>query len=179
MSRIGKQPIPIPKGVEVHSEGSRLRVKGPKGELSFDVPSEMELRQEDDVIWLDDKQGSKRSKALHGASRTRVANMVAGVTDGFSKTLEITGVGYRAQVEGRKLVLNLRHDHPVEFELPEGIDAEVGERPLTVTVRGIDKVLVGQMAANIRAVQKPDPYKGKGIKYADEQIRRKAGKSAG
>jgi large subunit ribosomal protein L6 len=179
MSRIGKQPIPIPKGVEVHKEGSNIRVKGPKGELNFDIPLEIEFRQEDDALWLEDKQGSKRSRALHGVSRTRVANMVAGVTVGFSKILEIIGVGYRAQVEGRKLVLNVRYDHPVEFVLPEGINAEVKDRPLTVTVSGIDKALVGQIAANIRAVQKPDPYKGKGIKYADERIRRKAGKSAG
>lgn len=179
MSRIGKLPIPLPKGVEVTHEGSAVRVKGPKGELGWTLPRGIALRQEDDGLVLDDQLGNTTGKALHGTSRALLANMVLGVTSGFSKVLEVNGVGYRVQLQGKKLVFNLNYDHPIEYPLPEGITAEVADRPLTVTIRGIDKQLVGQVAANIRAIQKPDPYKGKGIKYVDEQVRRKTGKSAG
>jgi large subunit ribosomal protein L6 len=179
MSRIGKQPIPIPTGVEVKMDGASVHIKGPKGGLEWSLPVGIGLRVDGGTIHLEDKLGNTRGKALHGTSRTLVANMVTGVTQGYTRALEIIGVGYRAQVAGRKLVLNLRYDHPIEFPLPEGVNAEVTDRPLKITLRGIDKALLGQTAANIRAFQKPDPYKGKGIRYEGEQVRKKAGKSAG
>jgi len=179
MSRIGKMPIPIPGGVEFKLDGKHVKVKGPKGELEWTVPKGMGVRVDDGVVHVDDQLGDNFGRALHGTVRTLLANMVQGVTEGYQKQLEINGVGYRAQMQGKTLVLNLNYDHPIEYPMPEGIEAEVTDRPLVVTVRGIDKQMVGQVAANIRAIQKPDPYKGKGIKYVGEQIRRKAGKSAG
>ena len=179
MSRIGKQPIPIPKGVEVVQDGQRVRVKGPKGELEWTLPDGIGLTRDGDTLKVENLLGNSRGNALHGVSRTRVANLVIGVSEGFRKTLEIVGVGYRAQVEGKNLVLNIQYNHPVVFPIPEGISIKVEDRPLRVIVEGIDKELVGQTAANIRAIQPPEPYKGKGIRYEGEQVRRKAGKSAG
>jgi large subunit ribosomal protein L6 len=179
MSRIGKEPITLPSGVEVRIEGRNVQVKGPKGQLSWTVPEGIGVTLDGGVVKVEDQLGNNRGKALHGVSRTIIANMVTGVSQGFKKTLEIVGTGYRAQVEGKNLVLNLQYNHPVVFPIPEGIEIKVEDRPLRVIVSGIDKQLVGQTAANIRAIQPPEPYKGKGIRYEGEQIRRKVGKAAG
>jgi large subunit ribosomal protein L6 len=176
MSRIGRKPIPVPSGVDVTIEGSRVTVKGPKGELSRTVPSEMDVTREDGEIVVTRPTDSKVHRSLHGLTRTLVANMVTGVTDGYRKGLEITGVGYRAQKVGEKLQLNLGYSHPIEIAPPPGISFEV-ETPTRLFVVGIDKELVGEIAAEVRATRKPEPYKGKGVRYANEYIRRKAGKA--
>jgi large subunit ribosomal protein L6 len=179
MSRVGKKAIPIPKGVTLVQDGLNVRAKGPLGELSAKLRDGMTVRIEDSVAHVDLSLATKQGSALHGVSRAIVANLVEGVSQGFKRDMEIVGTGYRVSLEGRKLVFKLNYDHPIEFALPDGISAEVADRPPRVTIKGIDKYLVGQTAANIRKLQPPEPYKGKGIKYADEQIRRKAGKSAG
>lgn len=182
MSRIGKQPIPIPPGVEVILEDRSVTVKGPKGVLTRTLRPEISVRREDSLLRVERKDDSRLAKALHGLSRTLIANMIQGVTEGYQKVLEVHGVGYRAQMVGKKLQLNVGYSHPVEIDPPPGIEFEVGQDPSAriplIYVRGIDKELVGQVAANIRAVRKPEPYKGKGIRYQGEQVRRKAGKSA-
>jgi len=178
MSRIGRKPIPIPQGVEVKIEGKVVTVKGPKGVLSHTVPAEIEVTLEDGEIRVHRKSDNKRSKALHGLTRTLIANMVTGVTEGFEKRLEIVGVGYRAQLEGKALRLSLGYSHPVIYPIPEGIEIEVPQ-PTKIVVRGIDKQKVGQVAAEIRALRKPDSYKGKGIRYEGEVVRLKAGKGRG
>jgi large subunit ribosomal protein L6 len=178
MSRVGLKPIPIPSGVEVAIEGSSVRVKGPKGELVHVTPPTIAVGKEGDELLVTRPDDERDNRALHGLTRSLVANMVTGVSQGFSRDLEIVGVGYRAIAQGpNKLELQLGFSHPVPFEAPEGITFEVPQ-PTRITVRGCDKQLVGQVAANIRKIRKPEPYKGKGIRYADERVLRKAGKSA-
>ena len=176
MSRIGKRPIPIPPKVTLTIEGQQITVKGPKGELSRVLPAQVILEQEGETLLVKRRDESRVARQRHGLSRTLVANMVDGVSKGFEKRLEIQGVGYRAQVQGRNLVLNVGYSKPVEMNPPEGITVAV-ENNTNVIVSGIDKEIVGNMAAQIRAVRPPEPYKGKGIRYAGEQVRRKAGKA--
>ena len=176
MSRIGRLPISVPSTVDVTIDGRQVTVKGPKGTLSRVLHPDMSVSQEDGTIVVTRPTEQKTHKQLHGLTRTLVNNMVVGVTDGYRKGLEITGVGYRATLNGRKLTLNLGYSHPVEIDPPEGISFEV-ENPTRLAVVGIDKELVGQIAAQVRASRKPEPYKGKGVRYAGERIRRKAGKA--
>ena len=178
MSRIGKKPIPIPQGVKVHVEGATVRAEGPKGKLAQPVPAGLTAKLEGNQIVISRAGDDRKVRALHGLARALVANMVTGVKDGFEKKLEIVGIGYRAQVQGRAIQLALGYSHPVVFPLPEGITAEI-DKQTAITLRGPDKAVVGQTAARLRMLRKPDPYKGKGIKYADEHIRRKVGKKAG
>lgn len=174
MSRIGKQPIAIPSGVEV-SLGDEIKVKGPKGALSTPADASVDYKIEDGQVIITRKDDSRRARAQHGLRRTLLANCVDGVSKGFEKSLEVIGVGYKVQVAGKSVVLTVGYSHPVEFPLPAGIEARVEGSKLTIS--GADKQLVGEVAAKIRKVRPPEPYKGKGIKYLDEQIRRKAGKS--
>ena len=177
MSRIGKLPVSILSGVTITvGDDNTVTVKGPKGELTEKISHEMILEQDNGVLTVKRPSDNKNHRALHGLSRTLINNMVVGVTSGFSKKLEIVGVGYRAQKQGNKLVLNVGYSHPVEFEEPEGISFEV-PGPNQIIVSGIDKQKVGQIAANIRAVREPEPYKGKGIRYENEYVRRKEGKT--
>lgn len=176
MSRIGKQPIAVPAGVTVTiSESNEVVVKGPKGTLTQSFDSAMNIALEENNVVVTRPNDLKRNRALHGLTRTLIANMIEGVTNGFTKVLEINGVGYRAQKQGKKLVLSLGYSHPVEMEDPEGLTTAVDGNKITVT--GIDKAAVGQFAAEIRDKRRPEPYKGKGIKYIDEVIRRKEGKT--
>ncbi|HEY9597625.1 MAG TPA: 50S ribosomal protein L6 [Allocoleopsis sp.] len=176
MSRIGKRPIPIPQKVTVTIDGQHVAVKGPKGELSRTLPAEVEVVQQDGSILVNRRSESRPARQRHGLCRTLVANMVEGVSNGFQKKLEIQGVGYRAQVQGRNLVLSVGYSHPVQIEPPDGIQISV-ENNTNVIVAGIDKEAVGNISARIRAVRPPEPYKGKGIRYAGELVRRKAGKA--
>jgi large subunit ribosomal protein L6 len=176
MSRIGRLPIAIPSGVDVTIDGRRVTVKGPKGELSRELHPDIGVSREDGSIVVTRPTEQKVHRQLHGLTRTLVNNMVVGVTDGYRKGLEITGVGYRATKVGEKLQLNLGYSHPIEIEPPKGITFEV-ENPTRLAVLGIDKELVGQVAAQVRSTRKPEPYKGKGVRYAGEQVRRKAGKA--
>ncbi len=177
MSRIGRKPIPVPAGVEVNVDGKTVRVKGPKGELTHTLPDEIAVeRGEDGSLAVTRTNDHRRAKELHGLSRTLVANLLVGVTNGYRKTLEINGTGYRVTAKGRDLELALGFSHPVVFQAPEGITFTV-ERPTLFHVEGIDKQLVGETAARLRRLRPPEPYKGKGVKYADEVIRRKAGKA--
>jgi large subunit ribosomal protein L6 len=176
MSRIGRLPIAVPSGVDVTIEGRNVTVKGPKGTLSRALHPDMTLSREDGTLVVTRPTEQKTHKQLHGLTRTLVNNMVVGVTDGYRKGLEITGVGYRAALSGKKLQLNLGYSHQIEIDPPEGITFEV-ENPTRLAVVGIDKELVGQIAAKVRATRKPEPYKGKGVRYAGEYIRRKAGKA--
>jgi large subunit ribosomal protein L6 len=176
MSRIGRLPIAVPSGVDVTIDGRTVTVKGPKGTLSRSLHPDMAVSQEDGTIVVTRPTEQKNHKQLHGLTRTLVNNMVVGVTDGYRKGLEITGVGYRAALNGKKLQLNLGYSHPIEIDPPAGISFEV-ENPTRLAVVGIDKELVGQIAAQVRATRKPEPYKGKGVRYAGEYIRRKAGKA--
>jgi large subunit ribosomal protein L6 len=177
-SRIGKKPIAIPSNVQVTRDGGAIKVKGPKGEMSFSPAYGVTVEVGKDEVTVAQAGGGKQALALHGTTRAVIANMVAGVTTGFSKALEIVGTGYRAQMAGKKLTLQLGFSHPIEFDPPTGISITV-ESPTRLVVNGYDKQLVGQVAANIRDFRPPEPYKGKGIKYAGEYIRRKAGKAAG
>jgi large subunit ribosomal protein L6 len=177
MSRIGKQPIAVPSGVEVSIEPELVRVKGPKGELAERVNRDIDVKQENGEIVVARPTDRGEHRALHGLTRSLIANMVEGVTNGFEKRLEIQGVGYRAQLQGSKLVLALGYSHPVEMDAPEGIDFEVPQ-PTRVIVRGISKQAVGEVAANIRKARPPEPYKGKGIRYEGEHVMRKVGKRA-
>ena len=178
MSRIGKQPIAIPSGVEVTLDGSHVTVKGPKGTLEHDAPADITISREGDEIVVTRPDDEREHRSLHGLTRSLVANMVAGVSEGFTKELEIVGVGYRAAAAGpRRIDLQLGFSHPVAVDAPEGVEFEVPV-PTRITVRGFDKQLVGQVAADIRKIRKPEPYKGKGIRYVDERVLRKAGKSA-
>ena len=176
MSRIGRHPIAIPAGVTVEiKENNVVTVKGPKGTLEKALPTEMEIKQEGDEVVVTRPNDLKKMKSLHGLTRTLIQNMVTGVSQGYEKTLEVNGVGYKAAKQGKKLVLSLGYSHPVEMEDPEGLESKVDGNKIVVS--GIDKEKVGQYAAEIRDKRRPEPYKGKGIKYADEVIRRKVGKT--
>jgi large subunit ribosomal protein L6 len=176
MSRIGRMPVVIPSGVDVAIDGRHVRVKGPKGELSLDVPAPIEVAQADGTVTVTRPSDEGEVRALHGLSRSLIANMVTGVTAGYAKTMEIVGVGYRVQAKGKDLEFALGFSHPVPVIAPDGISFRV-ETPTRFVVEGIDKQQVGEVAANIRKLRKPDPYKGKGVKYQGEQIRRKVGKA--
>jgi large subunit ribosomal protein L6 len=176
MSRIGRMPVVIPSGVDVTVNGRQVHVKGPKGELSMQVTSPIEVSKENGVITVSRPNDEGEIRALHGLSRSLIANMVTGVTEGYRKTLEIVGVGYRVQAKGKDLEFALGYSHPVPVPAPAGITFRV-ESPTRFVVEGIDKQQVGEVAANIRKLRKPDPYKGKGVRYQGEQIRRKVGKA--
>jgi len=176
MSRIGKAPVAVPKGVEVGVRDREIRIKGPKGELTVPVGRGISVRQEDGSVVLDRASDSGEHKAMHGLTRSLLQNAVIGVTDGFSRTLVIQGVGYRGSLQGRTINLQVGYSHPVTVDPREGIDFEM-PNATTIVVRGIDKQRVGQQAAEIRKIRPPEPYKGKGIRYSDEQIRRKVGKA--
>ena len=177
MSRIGKAPITVPSGVEVTIDGASVTVKGPKGTLSRELPGAISVRKDESALVVERPNDERQNRALHGLSRTLVSNMVVGVTDGFSKELEIIGVGYRAQAKGQdKLELALGYSHPVPYAAPSGITFEVPQ-PTRIIVKGADKELVGQVAAEIRSFRKPEPYKGKGVRYLGERVLRKAGKT--
>lgn len=178
MSRIGRMPIAIPNGVEIKIEGAYIRVKGPKGELRRTFPSSMIIEREDDNILVKRPNDERMNRALHGMTRALVNNMVTGVSAGFTKILEINGVGYRAEIDANKnLVMYMGYSHPVVMAPPEGISFEVDPKTRQIKVLGYDKEMVGQVAANVRKVRPPEPYHGKGIRYLDETIRRKAGKA--
>jgi len=177
MSRIGKKPIDIPGGVDVKLDGSTVRVKGPKGELHWSYPEAVSFSVNEGKVLVKRAGDSKPERSLHGLSRSLVANMVTGVSQGYQRVLEITGVGYRAQVQGNKIVLTLGYSHPVEFQLPPGITAAVDQKQTTLTLTGIDKQVIGQVAANIRALRPPDAYKGKGVRYAGQRLKLKVGKA--
>jgi large subunit ribosomal protein L6 len=176
MSRIGRMPVTVPSGVDVSINGREVTVKGPKGQLSLQVAAPIEVAQSDGTITVTRPTDDGPVRALHGLSRSLIANMVTGVTDGYRKTLEIVGVGYRVQAKGKDLEFSLGYSHPVPVAAPDGITFRV-ETPTRFVVEGIDKQQVGEVAANIRKLRKPDPYKGKGVRYQGEQIRRKAGKT--
>lgn len=179
MSRIGKQPIAIPAGVEVKLAGRQINIKGPKGSLTFTPHEKIDIKMENSTLTVSRKGDEKLEKSLHGLTRTLVSNMIEGVTKGFAKSLEIQGVGYRVAMKEKNLELSLGFSHPVGFKAPEGITFEIDkEKKNIVTVHGIDKALVGLTAANLRSLRKPEPYKGKGIRYVGEIVRRKAGKAA-
>ena len=176
MSRIGKQPISVPSGVEVNINGPKLDVKGPKGNLSVTIPEPISVKLDDGTLTVERPNDERESRALHGLTRTLINNQIIGVTEGYSKQLEIVGTGYRVQAKGQNLEFSLGYSHTITVEPPEGITFQV-EGSNKVTVTGIDKQLVGETAANIRKLRKPEPYKGKGVRYAGEQIRRKVGKA--
>lgn len=177
MSRIGLKPITIPSGVEVKiSDNNLVEVKGPKGTLKEQLNPAMDIKMEDNVITINRPTENKRHKSLHGLTRTLIANMIEGVTEGYSKTLEIEGTGYRAQKQGKKLILNLGYSHPIEMEDPDGIEVEVPQQN-KIIIKGIEKQKVGNYAAVIRSQREPEPYKGKGVKYQGEIVRRKVGKT--
>ncbi|MFB9777375.1 50S ribosomal protein L6 [Brevibacterium otitidis] len=176
MSRIGKQPISVPSGVEININGPELDVKGPKGNLTVTIPEPITVKLEDGTLTVERPDDERESRALHGLTRTLVNNQIIGVTEGYSKQLEIVGTGYRVQAKGQNLEFALGYSHSITVEPPEGITFKV-EGSNKVTVVGIDKQLVGETAANIRKLRKPEPYKGKGVRYAGEQIRRKVGKA--
>ncbi len=177
MSRIGLRPLDLPEGVEVKVDGLTVSVKGPKGELSREIHEDMKVNVNDNQVVVERPSDNKLHRSLHGTTRSIVANMVEGVSKGFEKALEISGVGYRAQMQGKKLVVNAGYSHPVEIDPMEGIEIECPTNT-RVVVKGIDKEKVGATAANIRAIRTPEPYKGKGIRYEDEYVRRKEGKTA-
>lgn len=176
MSRIGRKPISLPPGVEIKIEDGVITVTGPKGVLSQSIPEDITIDQQAGELLVTRPSDAKKHRAFHGLTRALVANMVTGVTTGFEKKLEMVGVGYRAQMQGSKLVINIGFSHPVEVEPPAGIEFEV-PAVTKITVKGIDKQLVGNTAADIRAIRKPEPYKGKGLRYENEVVRRKAGKT--
>jgi large subunit ribosomal protein L6 len=179
MSRIGKKEIPLPNGVEVNYTGDAVTVKGPKGTLSTALVPGIDVAVENNVVTFRRANEEGRTRAFHGLMRALVANNVKGVSEGFKRELDIVGVGYRAEVKGKEVVFQLGYSHPVRFDIPDGIDIIVEAKTGHITITGIDKQKVGQTAAEIRSLREPDPYKGKGIKYSDEVIRRKAGKAAG
>lgn len=177
MSRIGIQPVVIPSGVKFTLKGGEVKIKGSKGELSRTFPEVVQIQQEGDAITVDRVSDEPWARAMHGTTRALIQNMVTGVSEGWSKTLQVQGVGYRAEMQGNKLILNLGFSHPIEVTPPENIEFEVDQRAGTIVVRGIDKEQVGQVASEIRAWRPPEPYKGKGIRYQGEYVRRKAGKA--
>lgn len=177
MSRIGKQPVSLPAKVTAEIKGQHITIIGPKGTLEREIPAPIEVKQDGDNLVVAPTDDSRLGRQRHGLCRTLVANMVDGVSQGFQKRLQIQGVGYRAQAQGKKLTLNVGYSKPVEMEMPDGIDVAVENKNVEVVVSGIDKEVVGNVAAQIRGVRPPEPYKGKGIRYFGEQIRRKAGKT--
>jgi len=177
VSRIGRMPVVVPKGVEVEIKGSSIHVKGPKGELQHTFPADMMVSLEEGQIIVKRPSDENHHRALHGMTRALIQNMVSGVSAGFERVLEVNGVGYRAEMDGNTLVLYVGFSHPVRMEPPEGISFEVDAKTRQIKVKGFDKQFVGQVAANIRNVRPPEPYKGKGIRYLDETVRRKAGKA--
>ena len=179
MSRIGKKPIEIPKGVTVDIKGGTVSMKGPKGAISRAIPPHVKVRTEGDAILVDKESEERQVDAFQGLTRALLNNMMVGVTRGFEKKMAIEGVGYKVSLQGEKLVFNLGYSSPVEFPLPKGIAAEVGDKGIAFTLKGIDRELLGQTAATIRDFRPPEPYKGKGIRYVEEKIRRKAGKAGG
>ena len=177
MSRIGRLPVPVPSGVDVEIKGSFVRVKGPNGELQHTFPAAMQISLDKGIIEVKRPSDERTHRALHGMTRALINNMVVGVSTGFEKILEINGVGYRAEVDGKNLVLNVGYSHPIVIEPPDGVEFEVDMRMRQIKIKGYNKQVVGQVAANIRKVRPPEPYQGKGIKYLNEKIRRKAGKA--
>lgn len=177
MSRIGKKPIQIPSSVTVKVDGQHVVVKGPKGQLEWTCVPEMKIDLKDNVLTVDNPHVTKRTNSLWGTTRTVLNNLILGVSEGFGRVLQVEGTGYRAELKGKTLVLNVGFDHEVEYTVPKEIEIEVTPRPLKIFLKGIDKQQVGQIAAEIRAIKKPEPYHGKGIRYEDEQVRRKTGKS--
>ena len=177
MSRIGSMPVEVPQGVTVNIKGTYVHVKGPKGQMEHTFPASMKISLQDGEVIVERPSDERTHRALHGMTRAIINNMVVGVDKGFEKVLEINGVGYRAELSGKKLVINVGYSHPVEVEPPDGIIFEVEPRARLIKVQGYDKAAVGQVAADIRKIRPPEPYKGKGIKYIDERIRRKAGKA--
>src|SRR6266850_6323994 len=178
MSRIGRQPVNIPQGVKVQIDGTIVRAEGPKGKLMQPVPAGLSAKLENNQLLISRTGDDRKIRALHGLARALMANMVSGVKDGFERKLDIVGIGYRAQLQGKVIQLALGYSHPVIFPLPEGVTAEI-EKQVSITLRGADKALLGQTAAKLRALRKPDPYKGKGIRYLGEVVRKKVGKKAG
>lgn len=178
MSRIGKLPITVPAGVQVDIDGKNVKVKGPKGELQRTFTPVVDIQMEESQIVVTRSSDEKMARALHGTTRAVLQNMITGVSDGFTKTLEIQGVGYKAEMDGEKLVINVGFSHPVFVEPPDGIQFDVTEKNRFVVITGSNKEVVGQVAADIRKIRPPEPYKGKGIRYLGERVRRKAGKSA-
>lgn len=177
MSRVGKMPVEIPQGVDVEIKGTYVRVKGPKGEMSHTFPPVIDIEMKEGTITVQRRSEEKFHRSMHGTARAVIQNMVTGVSDGFEKFLEIHGVGYRAEMEGKKMILNVGYSHPVEVDPPEGISFEVLDRNNVIRVAGYDKQVVGQIAAEIRRIRPPEPYKGKGIRYRGEYIRLKPGKA--
>lgn len=177
MSRVGRLPIMVPKGVNVEVKGNSVHVKGPKGELKHDFSSTMSIKLEDQKLSVNRSSDETQSRALHGLTRSLINNMIVGVSKGFEKTLEVNGVGYRAEMDGKNLVLYVGYSHPVVKEPPEGISFEVDSRTRQIKILGYDKQAVGQVAADVRKIRPPEPYKGKGIRYIDETVRHKAGKA--
>jgi large subunit ribosomal protein L6 len=178
MSRIGKRPVVVPKGVEVSVKEKTVRVKGPKGDLTMNVHPALSVKLDDGAVQVDRPSDAAEHKALHGLTRTLIANMVSGVTEGYQRSLEIQGVGYKAERSGKGIKLSVGFSHTVQYDAPPGITIDL-PNPTTIVIKGADKQVVGQVASEIRAVQPPEPYKGKGIRYQGEQVRRKAGKTAG
>lgn len=178
MSRVGKNPVTIPQGVEVSIRDRLVTVKGPKGELSWRHPEKIAVRVEDGKALAERPDDHKPTRALHGLTRNLIQNMVTGVSEGYRRVLELVGVGYRAQVQGDKVLFSVGYSRPMEYKLPEGITAEVDKKQVQLTISGIDKQKLGQVAADMRAIRPPDSYKGKGIRYAGERLRLKAGKAA-
>jgi large subunit ribosomal protein L6 len=177
MSRVGKKPIEIPAGVEAKLETGKVTVKGPLGEISQDVNPKLTIKKENNTLTVERPSDQKLYREMHGLTRNLIANMVMGVSKGFEKTLEITGVGFKAAVNGSNLMLTLGFSHPIVYPLPKGIKATVDAKQTQITLKGVDRQLVGQIAANVRSLKKPEPYKGKGIKYSTEVIKRKEGKA--
>jgi len=177
MSRIGKKPVEIPSGVDVKLLDSMIKIKGPKGELQWSFPTGTAVSVKDKMIVVERADDQKKNRALHGLTRSLISNMVLGVTQGYQRVLDITGVGYRAQVQGKKVVLSLGYSHAVEYNLPEGISAAVDQKQVQITLTGIDKQKIGQVAANLRALRSPDAYKGKGLRYGGERLKLKVGKT--
>jgi len=178
MSRIGKLPINVPNAVEVKLNGANLKIKGPKGELQRDFHPSMKIEKNDAVIKVLRPNDEPKNKALHGLTRTLINNMILGVSEGFSKTLSVIGVGYKVELKGKDLLLQLGYSHPIKYPAPGGIQFEVDSKQNLIVVKGVDKQMVGQVSAEIRSLRPPEPYKGKGVQYQNERIRRKAGKAA-
>ncbi len=178
MSRVGRKPVSVPKGVTITQSGQQLKIKGPKGELSDQFHPNIKIEVKDGQVLVSRPNDEKQNKALHGLTRALIQNMIRGVTTEYSKTLDIVGVGYRAELKGKNVLLNIGYSHPIYIVPPDGVTLQTPTQT-QIVVSGIDKQLVGQVAAKIRSIRKPEPYKGKGIKYSDEQIQRKAGKAAG